>query len=236
MEGKEGAENETDENRSGDVHYGNFEANKTFLSQVGAPERGDRVLEIGCGNGGMLNYLTEKGFEVEGVEISKERIKKSKQIYGSLPIRKVDGIKLPFEKNEFDIVISFDVIEHIPDTDGHLTEVKRVLKKRGKYLLQSPNKWTNSVFETIRWKSFTAWREDHCSLHSYYEFKERFRKNGFSAKFHDVPVVNEYFKEKIYRHLGKIGVSAIKVIDIDRLPLQMKTNFYIEAANEGELN
>ena len=91
-----------------------------------------------------------------------------RRLYGPLPIDPVEGTALPYPAATFDILISFDVFEHIPDSDAHLREVRRVLRPGGggggRYLLQTPNKWTNSVFETIRWRSLTAWRQDHCSL------------------------------------------------------------------------
>ena len=77
------------------------------------------------------------------------------------------------ETEQFDLVLSFDVIEHIPDTERHLLEVRRVLKPGGSYLLQTPNKWTNSIFETIRWRSVSKWRVDHCSLHTYRQLRQR---------------------------------------------------------------
>jgi SAM-dependent methyltransferase len=110
------------------IHYGNFEANKKFLDKVGLPQKEDRVLEIGCGKGGMLYYLITEGYEAEGVEKNQEHIEKANRIYGNLPIKKVDGVELPYESNTFDVVMSFDVLEHIPNTDGHLKEVGRVLK------------------------------------------------------------------------------------------------------------
>ena len=80
-----------------------------------------------------------------------------RRLYGPLPIDPVDGTALPYTTATFDILISFDVFEHIPDSDAHLIEVRRVLRPGGCYLLQTPNKWTNSVFETIRWRSLTAY-------------------------------------------------------------------------------
>ena len=58
------------------------------------------------------------------------------------------------------------------------TEVRRVLKPGGWLLLQTPNKWTNSIFETIRWRSFSKWRVDHCSLHNYWQPPAGCRRSG----------------------------------------------------------
>ena len=85
-------------------------------------------MEIGCGKGGMLYYLITEGYEAEGVEKNQEHIEKANRIYGNLPIKKVDGVELPYESNTFNVVMSFDVLERIPNTDGHLKEVGRVLK------------------------------------------------------------------------------------------------------------
>ena len=99
----------------------------------------------------------------------------------------------------------------------------------GRYLVQTPNKWSNVVFETIRWRSFTRWRADHCSLHTLGQLRRRLEAHGFSAQFFDVPVVNDFFREKVRRHLSGLGVSALTVANPDRLPLAWRTNLYVQA-------
>lgn len=209
------------------LEFGNFEANLAFLDAAGALTRGAKILEVGAGSGRMLQTLRQRGYDACGVEISEQRIAESRALYGDLPLRKIDGHDLPFSAASFDVVISFDVFEHIPDTDGHLREVRRVLKPGGAYLLQTPNKWTNVVFETIRWRSFTAFRVDHCSLHSYREIVRRLNRHGFDAEFYEVPVVTDFFRQKIRRYLGGAGLWAIRVANPDRLPLALRPNFFI---------
>ena len=209
--------------------YGNYEANLRFLRESGLQPGSGRLLEIGSGKGRLLDLLRRQGHDAHGVEVNDAMIQESRRLYGELPIQRVDGPTLPFDDRAFSTVVSFDVFEHIPDSDAHLREVRRVLKPGGAYLLQTPNKWTNVVFETIRWRSFTAFRADHCSLHSYREIKARFGAHGFDTEFFDIPVVTDFFKWKVRRYLGLPGLALLRVANPDRFPLALRTNFYVKA-------
>jgi hypothetical protein len=104
-----------------------------------------------------------------------------------------------------------------------------VLVPGGAYALQTPNKWTNSVFETIRWRSFTAWRADHCALHSLAGLRQRFAAHGFEVQFFDVPVVNAFYRAKLRRYTGPVGPALLSVLNPDRFPLALRTNFFVVA-------
>jgi SAM-dependent methyltransferase len=214
--------------------FGNFEANLTFIRRTRLLARGKRILEIGSGKGHLLNHLHEAGHAIHGVEILPRFIAESRRLYGELPLTRVTSPRLPFQRATFDLVLGFDVLEHIADTHLHLAEVNRVLKTGGTYLLQTPNKWTNAVFETIRWRNL-AWREDHCALHSFRELNAGLRGHGFEPSFHDIPIVNDFFKTKVRAFLGEVGVGLLKVLDIDRLPLPLRTNFYCEARKVADI-
>ncbi|WP_088242459.1 class I SAM-dependent methyltransferase [Calothrix rhizosoleniae] len=211
------------------TEFGNLEANIRFINETGVINRKTKILEIGSGNGSLLNYFYKNGHDIRGLEIKESRIEESKSLYGNLPFDVLRSEVLPFPDNYFDVVISFDVFEHIPDSDKHLKEVNRVLKKSGIYLLQTPNKFTNVVFETIRWKSFTKWKKDHCSLHSNWQIIRRFNAHNFETSFYDIPIVTDFFMLKVKRFLGVFGILILKVINPDKLPLSLRTNFYIQA-------
>ncbi len=211
------------------VDYGNFGANLIFLERTGVLSRAHRVLEIGSGHGRMLHHLLSNGFDARGVEVSASRIDSGKRVYGELPYTMVTGPDLPFDDGAVDVVLSFDVFEHIPDSDGHLREVARVLQPRGHYLLQTPNKWTNIPFEIIRWRSLTRWRNYHCSLHTRGQLVRRFDVHGFDVRFHSVPIVNDFFIGKVKRYLGAPGLLMLKLCNPDKLPAAMSPAFYVEA-------
>ncbi len=214
---------------TGPAQFGNLDANLRFIAATGALRPGMDVLEIGSGTGAMLDHLRKQGINAVGVDRNDELIAESRRWFGDLPIRRVEGTRLPFGDGSFDVVMSFDVFEHIPDSGAHLQEVRRVLRPGGTYLVQTPNKWTNVIFETIRWRSFTKFREDHCSLHSLAELKRRFAAHGFATQVYDIAVVNEFFRAKVRRHLGRAGLLALAVVNPDRLPLALRTNLYVAA-------
>jgi SAM-dependent methyltransferase len=214
-------------------HFGNFEANLEFVGATGLVSPGSRVLEIGTGTGSLLHELLARGVHAEGVELRQELIDEARRFFGPLPIQRVAGTALPFPDTTFDVVISFDVFEHIPDSDAHLLEVRRVLRTGGSYLIQTPNKWTNTLFETIRWRSFTRFREEHCSLHTLGELNERLLRLGFAPRAYDIPVVNDFFRNKVRTYTGSAGLAALRVVNPDRLPVSWRTNFYVAARKTG---
>jgi SAM-dependent methyltransferase len=219
----------------GPQQFGNAEANLRFLEAAGAFGSGADVLEIGTGTGGMLHALLERGLRARGVEINPALIAQSRQWFGDLPVEPVAGVQLPFADASFDLVLSFDVFEHIRDSDAHLREVSRVLRPGGRYLVQTPSKWPNTLFETIRWKSFTRWRDDHCALHTPGQLRQRLEAHGFAVQFFDVPVVNDFFRGKVRRHLGWPGAVALTLANPDRLPVEWRTNLYVQATKTASL-
>ena len=74
---------------------------------------------------------------------------------------------MPLKDLFFDIVLSFDVLEHIPDVDAYLLDVRGVLKSGGFRLFQTPNKLTNVLFEIRKNGSFTRYKTYHCSLQTF---------------------------------------------------------------------
>jgi len=99
-----------------------------------------KVLEVGCGIGVLSSYLTEKyEWEVTGIDLDPEQIKRAKNYYREnkyLKFIEADATKLPFEDNEYNLVLSSDTLHHIvSDFDKALNEISRVLRPNGFYVL-----------------------------------------------------------------------------------------------------
>lgn len=98
-----------------------------------------RVLEVGCGVGVLSSYLADKySWSVIGIDIDSEQIEIARNVQGEnecLKFVEADASKLPYGNNEFDLVLSFDVLHHIPNWVTTIEEINRVLKPNGFYVL-----------------------------------------------------------------------------------------------------
>jgi SAM-dependent methyltransferase len=114
-----------------------------FLDRVGVPLTG-RILDAGCGGGGMPLSLAEEARMVVGIDPA-ERFQDAGVQLGrergltNLHFALADGMYLPFPTGSFDLVLSHAVIEHVPDAALYLRECARVLVPGGHmYLSTAP--------------------------------------------------------------------------------------------------
>jgi O-antigen biosynthesis protein len=102
------------------------------------------VLDVACGTGYGGGYMVEKGAaEVVGVDISMLAVDYAQERLGrnnKASFICADAIRLPFVDNAFDIVVSFETIEHIRQYRKFLTECRRVLKENGLLICSTPNR------------------------------------------------------------------------------------------------
>jgi SAM-dependent methyltransferase len=89
---------------------------KLFLKLLDSIDfRNKKVLEVGSGPGGNLDFLTNKGCaEIVGVDVSEKMVELSKRILRnpSVHVQKIDGCSLPFNSSYFDLVFTSTVLQH----------------------------------------------------------------------------------------------------------------------------
>jgi ubiquinone/menaquinone biosynthesis C-methylase UbiE len=107
--------------------------------------RGKIVLDAGSGEGYGSSLLAEAGSSVTGIDKSEEAALHAAEKYAraNLAYQVMDVTKLAFADNSFDVVVSFQVIEHLHDAGKFLEEISRVLKKDGRAIISTTTRKTS---------------------------------------------------------------------------------------------
>ncbi len=110
------------------------------------PVSGLRILEVACGRGGFVRELARAGAHVTGCDFSSAALRAAAtKVFNSngRPALAVlvqgDAQSLPFADNSFDVVVSCETIEHLPQVQAAAAEMFRVSRPGGKLFLTTPN-------------------------------------------------------------------------------------------------
>jgi 2-polyprenyl-3-methyl-5-hydroxy-6-metoxy-1,4-benzoquinol methylase len=116
---------------------------RAFIIQKASEYRG-RVLELGCGIGRLSLELARNGMDVVGIDISRKQIEiaknyfdcvKEKEVIGNIDYVVADLNRIVFEECQYDAVIVWDVLHHIPEIEHLIREVRKSLKPGGNFLV-----------------------------------------------------------------------------------------------------
>ncbi len=184
---------------------------------------GERILDLGCGNGRLLEIIKDKKIDYIGVDASEKLIEIAKKNYPNSKFQVADALNLPFPDNYFDKIFSIRVLHHFPSEEFRfqfLKEAKRVLKPKGFLILTVWNVWgckdkkylwllIKSTFLKIIGKSklnfgdtFIPWGKKVLRYQHYFtknELKNLVKKTGFKIK-------------KVYTTFGPRQYSDIYIV------------------------
>lgn len=100
--------------------------------------KGRSILEIGCSIGAVSNILADRGFKVIASDVSEYAVKRAKKLTPSARFLTIDiekGIPL---KEKFDIIIAFEVVEHLKKPEKGIANMYKGLKEEGTVVISTP--------------------------------------------------------------------------------------------------
>jgi 2-polyprenyl-3-methyl-5-hydroxy-6-metoxy-1,4-benzoquinol methylase len=122
------------------------------------------ILDLGCGNGYLANYLISKGFNVYGTDASEKGIAIAGQANPDrFFLQDLSTGKLPdaLENLIFDTIISTEVIEHLYDPEGFIDFCKQVLNQNGEIIISTPY---HGYLKNLALSVFNKWDAHHSPL------------------------------------------------------------------------
>jgi len=156
-------------------------------------QKNDFILEIGTGSGGIANYFSQKKdmqFQITAIDVVDSRTFKE-----GYQFQLVDGTKIPFNNENYDVIITNHVIEHVGEYESqleHLSEIKRLLKKDGIAYLAVPNRWM--LIEPHYQLIFLSWLP--------HKYRSKYLKKMRNIDFYDCEPLEKKQLESLFDTAG----------------------------------
>ena len=193
------------QNRWNEIHsnYSPGEIDETIPSIVTLFQTHNikKVLDLGCGRGRHTAYLAQNGFDVYGIDIAGEGVKKAahllkeKKLHANLCVGSTRD--LPYKDNSFDGIISVRVIHHgrIEAIRKTIKEMERVLKKGFIFVTvrKRASRKERRPYKEIAPRTYVPTEGREKDIAHYLFIKEILRKEFRSFKIHDITVEKGYY-------------------------------------------
>ena len=112
----------------------------SFIAEI---VKDKKVCDIACGEGYGSALLAKRASKVVGVDVDKATIQHANETYGDLESVEfivADATGTPFEEDSFDVIVSFETLEHLSEHQQLIREFKRILKADGVLIISTPDK------------------------------------------------------------------------------------------------
>jgi len=151
------------------------------------PQKGEKILDLGCGMGTFSLELAKRGHSVTGLDQSKTAIEICRKLASDLRSKPQfilgDAMDTKLPDAQFDIVLCADLVEHIESEKlGRLFyEIRRILKPNGKFVIWTPN--PAHIFEWLKKRDLILKKDrTHIGLISMNRLKRELVDSGFRIK------------------------------------------------------
>lgn len=203
---------------------------------------GDRVLDMGCGAGRHAFEMYRRGADVLALDADADELSGVSDVFAAMraqdevpagaeaDVKQGDALALPFPDGEFDRVVAAEVLEHIPDDEGAIDELVRVLRPGGTIAVTVPRYGP----ERVCWALSTEYHEvegGHVRIYRGHELADRLQRAGLALEGRDHvhalhapywwikcavgvtrdrhPLVRAYHQVLVWDIMGTRGVSRV---------------------------
>ncbi len=179
------------------LQHGMMVYTRTMYRFIAAHTRRKHILEVGCGAGYGLAMLGKHDPDrYWGIDLAAEPVEFAARYYPILAPRLIvgDSLHLPFPDDQFDLVASLEVIEHVPSAEAFLQEIKRVMRPGATCMISTPNRLIASQGHQQPYNPY------HTREYSYEEYRDLLQ-----ALFPYVEIHCIYITERVFqvRYLGQ---------------------------------
>lgn len=168
-----------------------YARNARFVAELAGPvlellaaQPGERILDLGCGDGFLTARLQSLGCRVLGVDSSPEQIEQARR--NGMPAKVADATRLPFDA-EFDAVFSNATLHWVRDADAALLGVHRALRPGGRFAAELGGEGCVARIREALAVSLSSRGVDYASADPWYfpalpEYRRRLEKAGFDVE------------------------------------------------------
>ena len=222
------------------------EAQRNDFINAFEPQLGQRVLDVGSGPGFLANSISERVGQtgsVCGIDISKPLFDIAISEFGdgaNVEFLLGDATKLPFPSDDFDVVVSTQVLEYVPDVDSVLVESHRVLRTGGTIALLDTD-WDSIVWHspdrTRMNRILKAWEQHAADPFLPRTLAKKLIRSGFQMHSQKIiPIYNSEFRKNTYsnRLIDLIIQFVVNLGNITKVEAEIWAKDLRERGQKGE--
>lgn len=184
------------------------------------------ILEVGAGGGFLLEELRDAGFtDLTGSDITDSAASEISYRVPEADVVLADAARLSFQPAVFDVVVSSDVVEHLPDVEQHFESVAKVLKPDGLYFIKTPNRRMAESYYRLRGLHDSYFW--HPSMFTAAELRETLRRHGLEMRMLKPRRVTEAQLVKLPG--GALLRPIATRMPVDRIPSELRPHLEVVA-------
>lgn len=197
------------------------------------------VIDVGCGVGDNLRYIGRDDAKLFGIEYAEETARIAKTLLGCLAhVQTASAAAIPFPDRHFDLALCIEVLEHVEDDEGSLSEIARVLRPGGSLIISLPYRhWFPSYFRLM----------GHYRHYTRYDVEELLGRHGLAVAEY-LPNCPRWARFANYCYvISRLYTYALRIAGVRRSPVEVCLPFsgrrlidvlfaWIEPTRQREMN